>query len=63
MLYLFAILLPPVALPPVGKPFQSLLSLIMMLTILGWIPAAIWAILVVDDHKADERAKRYGVPR
>lgn len=63
MLYLLAILLPPVAILFTGRLFQALLSLILMLTILGWIPAAIWAILVVNEHKANQRAERYGVRR
>lgn len=58
MLYLLAIVLPPVALLGAGKPFQALLSLVLMCTVIGWIPAAIWAILVVNESKADKRAER-----
>lgn len=57
MLYLLAIFLPPIALFGAGKPFQGLLSIVLMLTIIGWIPAAIWAILVVNSSKADKRQK------
>lgn len=57
MLYLFAIILPPVALFGAGKPFQGILSILLMLTIIGWIPAAIWAILVVNSRNADKRHK------
>jgi uncharacterized membrane protein YqaE (UPF0057 family) len=57
MLYLLAILLPPIALFGAGKPFQGLLSILLMLTIIGWIPAAIWAILVVNSRNADKRQK------
>lgn len=58
MLYLLAIVLPPVALLGAGKPGQALLSLVLMVTVIGWIPAAIWAILVVNESKADKRAER-----
>lgn len=58
MIYLLAIVLPPVALLMAGKPFQALLSLLLMCTVLGWIPAAVWAILVVNEQKADRRAER-----
>lgn len=57
MLYLLAIILPPIALFGAGKPFQGLLSILLMLTIIGWIPAAIWAILVVNSSNADKRHK------
>jgi uncharacterized membrane protein YqaE (UPF0057 family) len=56
MLYLIALLLPPVAVLFVGKPFQALLNLV--LTILGWIPGAIHACLLVHEHYNDRRAKR-----
>lgn len=56
MLYLLAVILPPVAVLFVGKPIQALLNLI--LTLIGWIPGMIHAILVVNEHKADKRAQR-----
>jgi uncharacterized membrane protein YqaE (UPF0057 family) len=58
MSYLLAILLPPVALFMVGKPFQALLSVVLMLTVIGWIPAAIWALLVVKQHHDRQNADR-----
>ncbi len=56
MLYLLAILLPPLAVLFVGKPFQALLNLI--LTCFFWIPGAVHAVLVVHEKKADQRMKR-----
>jgi len=58
MRYLLAIVLPPVAMFTVGKPFQAILCLLLMLTVLGWPIAAIWAILVVNSAFADTRAKK-----
>jgi uncharacterized membrane protein YqaE (UPF0057 family) len=58
MRYLIAILLPPLAILLCGKPFQAILALILQVTILGWIPAAVWAILVVNSHQADKRTNR-----
>lgn len=55
MQYLLAIVFPPAAFLFAGKPFQALFSLLLMLTVLGWIPAAIWAILVVNSANADKR--------
>jgi len=53
MLYLLAILLPPVAVLLCGKPIQALLNLV--LTTLGYFPGLIHAILVVNAYKADQR--------
>lgn len=56
MLYLLALVLPPVAVLFVGKPFQALLNLI--LTLFFWLPGAIHAILLVHEKKADKRMKK-----
>lgn len=56
MLYLLAILLPPMAVPLCGKPFQAILNLV--LTLLGWIPGVVHACLVVSSHHADQRNQR-----
>lgn len=56
MLYLLAILVPPLAVLLVGKPVQAVLNLI--LTLFFWFPGAIHAVLVVMDKKADKRMKK-----
>ena len=56
MLYLVAILLPPLAVLLCGKPFQALLNII--LTLLIYFPGAVHAVLVVHNYYADQRAKR-----
>ena len=50
LLYLLAILLPPVAVLIAGRPIQALLNL--GLTLLLWLPGAIHAILVVRASRA-----------
>lgn len=56
MRYLFAIILPPLAVLLCGKPVQFFLNI--FLTLLLWIPGMIHAILIVNDHNANIRAKR-----
>jgi uncharacterized membrane protein YqaE (UPF0057 family) len=56
MLYLVAVVLPPLAVLLCGKPFQALLSI--PLTLLGWAPGVIHALFVVNNHYADQRAER-----
>ena len=56
MMYLLAILLPPVAVLLAGKPVQALLNF--FLCLLMWIPGVIHAILVVKDSKDDKRMKK-----
>ncbi|MFE0508133.1 YqaE/Pmp3 family membrane protein [Peribacillus butanolivorans] len=56
MLYLIAILFPPLAVLLAGKPIQTVLNLI--LTLFCYVPGLIHAILVVHDKKADKRMKQ-----
>ena len=57
MLYFVAIVAPPIAVLAVGRPWLSLLNLV--LTVAGWIPGVVHAVLVVNEHKADQRAARH----
>ncbi len=56
MLYLLAILLPPVAVLIAGKPIQAALNVV--LTLLLWIPGMVHAIFVVNNYYADKRTSR-----
>jgi uncharacterized membrane protein YqaE (UPF0057 family) len=51
-----AVLLPWLALMLSKRFFQAAFCLGLQLTVLGWIPAAIWAVLVVND---DRRQRQY----
>jgi uncharacterized membrane protein YqaE (UPF0057 family) len=55
MMILLAILLPWLALLLRGRIFQAILCLILQFTVLGWIPAAVWAVLVINNDNADRR--------
>ena len=56
MLYLLAILFPPVAVLVAGKPFQAILNV--LLTLMMWFPGAIHAIFVIHNYYADKRTER-----
>lgn len=58
MRILIAILLPPLALLFVGKWFQAFLCLILQVSLIGWLPAAIWAVVVVNNHNSEQRIIR-----
>jgi uncharacterized membrane protein YqaE (UPF0057 family) len=57
MRYVLAIILPPLAMLFCGKVFQAILALILQVTVIGWLPASIWALFVVNSHLADVRNK------
>jgi uncharacterized membrane protein YqaE (UPF0057 family) len=54
-MFVVAILLPWLALLLIGRPFQAIFCLGLQLTLLGWIPAAIWAALVVYNDRRDRQ--------
>ena len=56
MLYLLAIVIPPLAVLLTGRPVQALLNV--GLTCLFWLPGMIHALLVVHEYKADKRFDR-----
>ena len=56
MRYIFAVLLPPVAVLSCGKPVQAIVNL--FLTLLLWIPGMIHACFVVHSHHEDRRVER-----
>ena len=56
MLYLVAILLPPLAVLICGKPFQVLLNVLLTLTI--YVPGLVHALLVVHNYYQDKRTNR-----
>jgi uncharacterized membrane protein YqaE (UPF0057 family) len=58
MKYVLAILLPPLGLLSVGRSGQALVCLVLMLTIIGWPLAAVWALLVVNSAETERRVRR-----
>jgi len=58
MRYLIAILLPFLSFFTMGKVGQGLICLILQMTIIGWLPAALWALVTVSSYNADKRTDR-----
>lgn len=52
---LIAIFLPFLSFLLRGKIIIGLICLILQITLLGWIPAAIWALISLQNGRADRR--------
>jgi uncharacterized membrane protein YqaE (UPF0057 family) len=50
-----AILIPWLALMLRGRIFQGIICLFLQLTLIGWIPAAIWAVMVINNDNQERR--------
>ncbi|WDF66707.1 YqaE/Pmp3 family membrane protein [Flavobacterium sp. KACC 22763] len=53
---LIAIFFPSLSFLLRGKLLTALLCLILQITLIGWIPAAIWAVVSLQNARADRRA-------
>ena len=58
MRLLIAILLPWLAFFTIGRPFSGLLCLILQVTLIGWLPGAIWATYAVSQYHTDKKIAR-----
>ncbi|MDR4893185.1 MULTISPECIES: YqaE/Pmp3 family membrane protein [unclassified Chryseobacterium] len=52
---LLAILLPFLSFMVRGKVLTGIICLILQITLIGWLPAAIWAVLSLNNARADQR--------
>ncbi len=55
---LIAILLPWLSFMLRGRILTGLLCLILQITLIGWIPAAIWAVVSLNNARADQRTAK-----
>lgn len=50
-----AILLPWLTLMLRGRIGQGILCLLLQITVIGWIPAAIWALVILNNDNQERR--------
>ncbi|NCT93963.1 MAG: YqaE/Pmp3 family membrane protein [Chitinophagaceae bacterium] len=55
---LIAIIFPFLSFMLRGKIFTGILCLILQITIIGWVPAAFWAVISLQNARADRRTDR-----
>ncbi len=55
---LLAILLPFLSFIFRGKIISGIICLILQFTLIGWLPAAIWAVMSLNNDRADKRNEK-----
>ena len=55
MRLLVALLLPWLLFFTIGRPLAGIVCLILQITVIGWVPAAIWAAYALSQFKTDEK--------
>ena len=57
MRLLLAIFLPFLSFFFIGRPFAGIICLILQVTLIGWLPAAIWAVYALGQFKTDRKTE------
>lgn len=58
MRLIIAFLLPWLTFFTIGRPFAGIFCLILQLTVLGWIPATIWAVYALSQYNTDKKISK-----
>ena len=58
MRLILAILLPWLLFFTIGRPIAGIVCLILQITLIGWIPAAIWSVYALSQYKTDQKIAR-----
>lgn len=58
MRLLLAIFLPFVAFFTIGRPLAGIICLILQVTLIGWLPAAIWAVYALGQYNTDKKIEK-----
>ncbi len=58
MRLILAIFLPFISFFTIGRPLAGVVCLFLQFTIIGWIPAAIWAVFALSQFKTDKKIEK-----
>jgi uncharacterized membrane protein YqaE (UPF0057 family) len=58
MSLILAIFLPFLQFFTVGRPFAAIICLILQITIIGWLPAALWSVYALSQYKTDKKINK-----
>ena len=55
MRLLLAIFLPFLTFFTIGRPLAGIICLILQITVIGWLPAALWAVYALSQYQTDRK--------
>ena len=55
MRLIIALLLPWLLFFTIGRPLAGVVCLALQVTLVGWLPAAIWAVYSLSQYKTDQK--------
>jgi uncharacterized membrane protein YqaE (UPF0057 family) len=58
MRLIVALLLPWLLFFTIGRPVAGIICLLLQITLIGWLPAAIWAVYALSQYNTDQKIDR-----
>jgi len=58
MRLLIALLLPWLTFFTIGRPASGAICLLLQITLIGWLPATIWAVYALGQYKTDQKIRK-----
>jgi len=58
MRLVIALILPWLAFFTIGRPLSGLVCLVLQVTLIGWLPAAIWAVYALSQYETDQKIEQ-----
>jgi uncharacterized membrane protein YqaE (UPF0057 family) len=58
MRLILAIFLPWFLFFTIGRPVAGIICLLLQITLIGWLPAAMWAVYALSQYKTDQKIEK-----
>lgn len=58
MRFLISLFLPWLTFFTIGRPIAGIICLLLQITLIGWIPATIWAVYALSQFKTDQKIEQ-----
>ena len=58
MRFLLCLIIPWLGFFTIGRPIAGVICLILQFTLIGWLPASIWAIYSLGQYKTDKKIEK-----
>ncbi len=58
MRLIIAFFLPWLTFFTIGRPLAGVICLILQITVIGWLPAAIWAVYALSQYNTDQKIRQ-----
>ncbi|MEB0140821.1 MULTISPECIES: YqaE/Pmp3 family membrane protein [unclassified Undibacterium] len=58
MRLLISLIFPWLTFFTIGRPIAGIICLLLQITIIGWVPAAIWSVYALGQYKTDQKIEK-----